>query len=105
MQGANERKTVYEWRQWGKEVFSPKGGRDEEEKRKPEPIDMSFLLSAGTNVKKVALSILFFHSLFSVNLFATFNHIVGKSQKYIPSTLHFSVDMYYLPFRPLVMEY
>lgn len=63
MHGANERNEKQESGEKNL-FFSPKGGRNEEEKRNPAHIDMSFLLTADTNVSKVALSILFFHSLY-----------------------------------------
>ena len=69
--------------------FQTKGGRDEEEKGKATPIDMLSLLSDATSVKKVVLSIIFFHSLFLVNSFSTFDHIVEKYQDVISYTLHF----------------
>lgn len=52
MQGANDRK---EKRESGEKLiffssFSPKTGRDEEEKRNSAHIDMSFLLTADTSV-------------------------------------------------------
>ena len=50
--------------------FSPKGGRVKKGSERLNPV--------GKNAQKVALSILFFHSLFAVNFFATFGHVVGK---------------------------